>query len=132
VPAAGRRRRSGLAFRFRLVLPPPGEKSVHALNDLSGPDVQDFGKLNQSPNGGASDTPLNEADVRSVKASFQGQAFLGDLAAFANLSKRLAECLLGAGGGLDVPGFVRFRSRLRQATNADTMQTLCPRTIVRI
>jgi hypothetical protein len=50
----------------------------------------------------------------------------------ADLPKRLAEHLLGAGDRLDVPASVGSGSRLRQATNADTMQTLCPRTIVRI
>jgi hypothetical protein len=81
---------------FVLVFSLPRQMPLHCLHDLRGGDLQHFRNLDQGPNGGVSDAPFNEADVRSVKASFQGQPLLGDLAAFADLPKRLAERLLGS------------------------------------
>ena len=75
-----------LSFRFRVF-----EQRLHSQYDFGGRDLQDFGESDKRSDRWASDAALDHAHVRAVKPAVKGQLLLGYVAAFADLTNRLAE-----------------------------------------
>jgi hypothetical protein len=75
---------------------------LHPHDNLRWCDFQNACELYNRPDRRAVDTALNQADVRSVKASSQTEAFLRDFPVLADLAKRLPERLLRSDLGLDL------------------------------
>jgi hypothetical protein len=102
------------------------QKFFHALHDLGWAHVQLRCQRDQRPHRRAPETAFQQAHERPVEPGVERQFLLRDVPRFPELLERFAE------GSVGTRGRIVLAALLLQRTNADTIRTEVPRTIVRI
>src|ERR1700680_3336747 len=73
------------------------QNTFHPANHHGWPDLEDRSQLHNRANSRALKTALQQAHVRAIEIAVERELFLGQVAALADLPKRLAERLLRPG-----------------------------------